>query len=961
MMKFIAIFVALWLTVVSPAVAWAQEVGPQEPVGVQGSIGPQEPTGSQGETGTGPEGCVGSDCPIEEASASTESDLSGTNSNTGEGSTNTVEADVNQTDTTSVSNSAKDTTKADLTGNTGSNTNTGNTGDAATTTGSAGIGVTSVKNDNTAVIGGSAGLDVSGHNGDYTGDYTIGFGSSTADLSGGGSYEAKNDTTGANSTNTVDLSTKAEEVNEVQNDGKILNDLVLKAITGQNDVNANTGDAVIATGDADVAATLVNLLNTTVINGSLMVSVADIFGDLLGNIVLPDLAALAAALFPAGMPAIVAGNENTGTHSINEIDIDLKDTEKTAIDNNAKVTTTMDADAITGQNEALANTGGGFVNTGDGSVSLANLTLANTTVEGGSWGIVVVNALNRWLGFLVGTNGEVRALSQDETIEAMNRKTGADSTNEIAISDERERETSVENNAVITNKIDAEAITGQNEASLNTGAGKISTGDANIQATAVNITNTTVKDASLFIAVVNIFGDWFGDLLYGGSPLLAAAAGSQQVQVDAANQNTGSGSENTIDVDVDRSKETDIDNNAKLATTLNANIDTGTNKANKNTLGGSVKTGNGVLALHSRALANLTGIALDPVLGLTISGLNEKTGFDSKNKISAEINDERIISIDNFADIDTIFTSLVNTGNNQANQNTVGGNILTGNIDANVGIHNLVNRVILALAGGLGFAAGDHVIIDADFLNRLTGALSENSNEADVNYDFLADINNEALINNILDLLFNTGGNQANENTLGAATVTGRICFEGNVQNQANQNTLDLGASWSVEADNTATVNNDADIQATTGNNQMNDNTSGAHIGDGEGCPIALAPTPVPQQPSPTPAPGVGGPQPGAEAGGVGGGGEGGPEVAAEEKPGKVAAAVVPVKPGKINGGKILRRFPVAGSVVEARWLQGGDAKPVWPAFVVGALAILGLAYHLDRQARRRQLLTNLA
>lgn len=932
-MKYISIFVALWLTFLSPTMALAQEAGPQEPTGLSGPIGPQ------GETGTGPVGCVGSDCPIE---------VSGTNSNTGEGSTNTVESDVNASDATAISNSADDATKADLVGTTGSNTNTGNTGDAATTTGNAGIGVTSVKNDNTAVIGGSAGLDVTGYNGNYTGDYTIGFGSSTADLSGGGSYRAINDTTGANSTNTVDLNTDVEELNEVQNDGKILNDLVLKALTGQNEVNANTGDATITTGDADIAATLVNLLNSTVINGSLMVSVADIFGDLMGNIVLPDLAALAAGLrqgYGGQGGSVDAVNENTGENSTNTIDVDLRDTEKTSVDNDAKVTTTMDADAITGQNEALANTGGGFVNTGDGSVSLANLTLANTTVEGGNWGLVIVNAFNRWLGFLVGDSGEVRGLTQDETIEAINRQTGANSTNEIAITNERERITMVENDAVITNEIDAQAITGQNKASLNTGAGIITTGDANIQATAVNIANTTVKDASLFIAVVNIFGDWFGDLLYGGSSLLASAGGSQQVNVDAANQNTGAESENTVEVNVDRSHVTDINNNAKLATTLNANIDTGTNKTNKNTLGGNIETGNGILALHSRALANLTGIALDPVLGLTISGLNEKTGFDSKNKISAEINDERIISIDNFADVNTIFASLVNTGNNEANQNTIGGNILTGNIDANVGIHNLVNRVILALADGLGFAAGDHVIIDADFLNRLTGALSENLNEAGVNYDFLAEIDNKALIDNILDLIFNTGGNQANDNTFGAATVTGRICFEGRVRNEANQNTLGLGVPWSVSVANDADVQNDADFQVTTGNNQMANNTGGGAVVDSpQDCEKQLAEA----VPSPTP-PAAAEASAGKQAGGEKGDGQGGGEAEqiAEFKPTVLAAKAEPKQPRIGNG--ILTRFPVAGGEATGVWLEG-KTPLVWPLFLLLSIVGLGVAWGLDRR-----------
>lgn len=967
--QILASFVIVWMSFLSPAMALAQEA-----VDANGN-----PTGTSEGTGASDNGateCTGAGCGqgvdqgidqgvnqgIDQGVAQGDggSEVTAENTNTGADSTNNIDSDVLSTDSVSVDNDATDNTTAGLTGNTGGNDHNGNTGDAATTTGNAGIGVTSVKNDNTAVIGGSAGLDVNGYNGDYLGDLLLSFGGSTANLSGGQSVQATNDTTGSGSTNGIDLDTSIEEVNEVQNDGQILNDLLLSAITGQNDASGNTGDASISTGNANIAATLVNLLNTTVINGNLMISVADIFGDLTGNIVLPDLAALAAALFPQQFPNVVATNENTGFNSNNTINADFSQTETTDIDNDADVTTNLTANAITGQNEATANTGGGLIETGDGSASLTNMTLANTTIEGGNWALVVVNALNRWLGFLVGDNGQIKALSQEETLELANRNTGANSDNTIDVTQDRTQETTVGNNAVITNDVTANAITGQNTANGNTGVGEIETGDANVEVTAFNIANTTVKDGSLFIAVVNIFGNWFGDLLYGGNSLLASAGSASSnptVSVDASNERTGSESTNTIDVNYDRDKTTDIDNNAQIATNLTANIDTGTNKTNQNTLGGNIKTGDGVLALHSRALANLTGIGLDPALGFSITGLNERTGFDSENTINATLNDTRLISIDNFADVDTLFASLVNTGNNEANQNTVGGNIKTGNIDATASIHNLVNRVILALSGGLGLASGDHLVIDADFLNHITGALSENSNSATANYDLTADITNAALIDNLLRLLFNTGANQANENTLGAAVSTGRICFEGEVENVANKNSLDGAGLFGIDLTNNADVNNVASIGATTGNNETNDNTKGGTVDGSDGCPqLAQAPTPTPgpaASPTPTPTPGGNGGS-NEDHGGQGGGEQGG------MGGGEVASAVS--KKPQINHGQVLRRFPVAGSVVEATWLTG--KKPVWPAFVIGALAILGVAYHFDRQSRqhggqaRRQRLT---
>ena len=289
--------------------------------------------------------------------ASNGSDIAGANLNTGAGSDNGIGVDSTGSDNTSINNSATDTNKADVVGNTGGNTQNKNTGASGVITGDANIGVTQVINDNTATINGTAGLNVLGYDGNYDGDLNLGFGSDTASLtgeSGPASIRAINNGTGSDSTNSIDIDTQTKEINEVQNDGLINNILDLAAITGQNEASKNTGDGSIATGDASVAATLVNLLNTTVINGSLWVTVADIFGDLNGNIVLPDLIGLTALLGNNSDLLVNAVNEETGSDSVNTIDIGITDETVTEVNNDAEITTTVDVEAITGQNNALA-------------------------------------------------------------------------------------------------------------------------------------------------------------------------------------------------------------------------------------------------------------------------------------------------------------------------------------------------------------------------------------------------------------------------------------------------------------------------------------------------------------------------------------------------------------------------------------------------------------------------------
>ncbi|MBI1833566.1 MAG: hypothetical protein HYR90_01950 [Candidatus Andersenbacteria bacterium] len=704
--------------------------------------------------------------------ASTSADVSGSNTNTGSGSTNTAGTNVSNTQTTGITNTATDSSSIDALGNTGGNTNSGNTKTGPTTTGNASIGVTQVKNDNTAVVGGDVGLAVSGHNGDYNGDLNLDFNGLASLLAGDGSersVQAVNNATGSNSSNDVVVSFEDISDTEVQNDGEITNDVDVAAITGQNDASRNTSGGTILTGDANIAATLVNLLNTTVLNGNVFVTVKDIFGNLTGNINIPDLGQLASFLSGGGQVGVEADNSNTGSNSSNSIDVDITDEDTFTVDNEANIDTTVRARAITGQNEASDNTGGGFIDTGDASVSASNITIANTTIEGGNWGLVIVNALNKWLGFLVGDSGEVRALSQDETIrevEARNNNTGSGSDNTIEVDDVTRDTTSVDNDADITNNITASAITGQNTANRNTGAGAIKTGNATVKATAINIANTTVKNANLGIAVVNIFGDWLGDLFYGGQSLFGAnSAANTQVEVEAENENTGADSDNTVDVTVDRSHVTDITNDADISTTLETEIDTGNNRTNRNTRGGSIETGNSDLALHSRTIANLTALMDGGGLNIDVHGDNNSTGVDSKNIIRATVNDERIITVTNDANVSTILPGLVNTGNNESSDNTIGGEIESGDINAKVAVDNMVNRFILALGSPITTGTGAAAVIDGDLNNNLTGSGSLNTNDIDATRDFLRTLFNDAVVNTIIDLLFNTGGNQSNDNT----------------------------------------------------------------------------------------------------------------------------------------------------------------------------------------------------
>jgi hypothetical protein len=489
------------------------------------------------------------------------------------------------------------------------------------------------------------------------------------------------------------------------------------------------------------------------------------------------------------------------------------------------------------------------------------------------------------------------------------------------------------------------AITGQNTASRNTGSGNIITGDANIAATTVNIANTTVKNGSLFVAVVNIFGDWLGDLLYGGSSLLAASGqgGGPSVTLNAGNSQTGSDSENTIEVDVHRSHETHIDNMATISTLLNADIDTGSNRANKNTGGGTIATGNGALALHGQNIANVTAAFLDGGMSLEVTGANDTTGYNSQNAIRATVNDERVFAITNLAHIATFLPALINTGNNEARWNTLGGLIDTGDAAAHAALRSLVNQVVLAMGT-------EAATLDAELSNSFTGAVSDNTNDVEFVRSLLAGVVNEAILDTLLDLLLHTGGNVAKENTGGGAVYSGAACVEGDIHQEANTNSI-AGAT-SLTLDNDAQVATGANVFAETGNNETSGNT-GAFESEASGDESLCNPV-VAQAPevSPTPT------QSNDSSDGDDNEGEDRDEDESDDEEDERVGGVGGGRDESLFAevgpkfGQVLRRFPVAGGSRDIL-PQSSEKNPLALIAALSAAALLALAVDLDRRAQK--------
>lgn len=344
---------------------------------------------------------------------------------------------------------------------------------------------------------------------------------------------AKNSVTGPGSSNTA-ISDGSFTVKEATgNDAKITNDIVLESVTGQNEASFNTGNGIIQTGDATALGNIINLANTNLNVTKWLFGVVNIFGTLLGNIVLPQDTADNSSNQQNAIVSV--GNSDTGPYSTNYASFTDEKIASFSATNNADIVSKVDVGANTGNNASSINTGGGLVVSGSADAAVSNSTVANTNTidEEGTVYMIIVNEMGKWVGHIIGapwgSNSASNGLpittqtggfgGQTFTTEAQNSITGPFSYNNSSITQKSEETYETVNDAAIENNIKTYADSGNNEAIYNTGAGMIQTGDAKVGLNLVNMVNTNVIAKKFVAVLVNVLGSFLGDVIPTGQYL----------------------------------------------------------------------------------------------------------------------------------------------------------------------------------------------------------------------------------------------------------------------------------------------------------------------------------------------------------------------------------------------------------------------------------------------------------
>lgn len=262
------------------------------------------------------------------------------------------------------------------------------------------------------------------------------FAATTIEISGNGA--------GSENWTTVDQSTTT--VVKQENTAIVTNKVDSTANTGNNNTNFNTGGAIlVGTGDAEIKTNIVNELNTN----SATVDCCQV-GD---------------------TEVKVSGN---GAYSENGAVLNAETKTLVFQDNLAKVRNDVDAVATTGGNTAVKNTDADIaIGTGDAKVTTNVATTANVNVAQVA---SALSAHNPSATFVISGNG---AGTDNYITAALDKFTKVDQ----------------DNDAYITNDVDASATTGKNDAGFNTGGEVlVGTGHATVLADVDNAVNFNFAD-----------------------------------------------------------------------------------------------------------------------------------------------------------------------------------------------------------------------------------------------------------------------------------------------------------------------------------------------------------------------------------------------------------------------------------------------------------------------------------
>lgn len=292
-----------------------------------------------------------------------------------------------------------------------------------------------------------------------------------------------------------------------QNFAYLSNDIISLANTGGNTIEGGQ-EATINTGDAYSIVSLLNKVNATIIDSTIHIVTINIFGNVEGNILLPEF--------------------STGDACCGEV---------VHIEDKAVVNNDVDSAAISGQNSITStNTENASIKTGSATSTVNLVNIVNTNLIGVIFHYLFINTFGTWTGdFLGWDNFDAVAGGGNLSLNSVSSGNGGNTSCPSCFD-----EISVKNDAQVVNNVSSTANTGGNTIN-NNGQATINTGNAYSSVSIVNFVNSSIINSLGFFGFINIFGFLDGDI--GGASLFATPPPSEpepEPEVEnASNQDPG--------------------------------------------------------------------------------------------------------------------------------------------------------------------------------------------------------------------------------------------------------------------------------------------------------------------------------------------------------------------------------------------------------------------------------------
>lgn len=263
-----------------------------------------------------------------------------------------------------------------------------------------------------------------------------------------------------------------------------------------------------------------------------------------------------------------------------------------------------------------------------------------------------------------------------------------------------------------------------------------------------------------------------------------AGLAKANVFVGGGNNTTGFDSSNQNTWDINHQISVDINNTSTSANDQSFSVDTGHTDLLNNTKVGGIFGGDVFGDITVSNHLNNGDIQLmntDPG-NIAFDLANGTTGFDSLNQNNVNVDVNNSAEINNTASISNALGLSLNTGNDHIGNNTVVGDVRTGDVNFSANVSNMANTG----AGNIDLGNLGGVNVSGNLENFLTGAQSTNLNTVDLSASNNIDVNNTANISNSTSVSANSGGNDINNNTVVGNVSTGDVSLHLNTINSAN-------------------------------------------------------------------------------------------------------------------------------------------------------------------------------